>query len=290
MIASNRSKNSLFRPLRGATTNQGFTLTRLLAMLLATLPIGAARADTIFVANFIGPRGTIGEYTTAGATVNAALVLGLNGPKGLAVSGSNLFVASEGSGTIGEYTTAGATVNAALVSGLNTPQGLAVSGSDLFVANLLSNTIGEYTTAGATVNAALVTGLKGPGGVAVSGSDLFVANSNLGTIGEYTTAGATVNAALISTFNTVEGIAVSGSDLFVANFADGTIGEYTTAGATVNAALVTGLGDIGPTYLAVTASPSVPEPSTWAMLLLGFAGLGLAGYRRARAGHTPLAA
>jgi hypothetical protein len=27
---------------------------------------------------------------------------------------------------------------------------------------------------------------------------------------------------------------------------------------------------------------SVPEPSTWAMLLIGFAGLGFAGYRRAR--------
>jgi hypothetical protein len=29
----------------------------------------------------------------------------------------------------------------------------------------------------------------------------------------------------------------------------------------------------------------VPEPSTWAMLLLGFAGLGFAGYRRARKAH-----
>ena len=27
---------------------------------------------------------------------------------------------------------------------------------------------------------------------------------------------------------------------------------------------------------------AVPEPSTWAMMLLGFAGLGFAGYRRAR--------
>ena len=27
---------------------------------------------------------------------------------------------------------------------------------------------------------------------------------------------------------------------------------------------------------------SVPEPSTWAMMLIGFAGLGFAGYRRAR--------
>ena len=35
---------------------------------------------------------------------------------------------------------------------------------------------------------------------------------------------------------------------------------------------------------------AVPEPSTWAMMRLGFAGLGFAGYRRARAGLTTLAA
>jgi hypothetical protein len=32
------------------------------------------------------------------------------------------------------------------------------------------------------------------------------------------------------------------------------------------------------------ASPAVPEPSPWAMMILGFAGLGLAGYRRSRKG------
>jgi unsaturated chondroitin disaccharide hydrolase len=32
----------------------------------------------------------------------------------------------------------------------------------------------------------------------------------------------------------------------------------------------------------VLYSPTVPEPSTWAMMLVGFAGLGFAGYRRAR--------
>ena len=32
----------------------------------------------------------------------------------------------------------------------------------------------------------------------------------------------------------------------------------------------------------VTITPGVPEPSTWAMLLAGFAGLGWAGYRQSR--------
>ena len=34
--------------------------------------------------------------------------------------------------------------------------------------------------------------------------------------------------------------------------------------------------------LTITTGTVVPEPSTWAMLLLGFAGLGFAGYRRGR--------
>jgi hypothetical protein len=32
----------------------------------------------------------------------------------------------------------------------------------------------------------------------------------------------------------------------------------------------------------VTVNPSVPEASTWAMMLTGFAGLGFAAFRRAR--------
>ncbi len=31
---------------------------------------------------------------------------------------------------------------------------------------------------------------------------------------------------------------------------------------------------------------AVPEPATWALMLLGFAGLGFAGYRKAKAGQT----
>jgi PEP-CTERM motif len=37
-------------------------------------------------------------------------------------------------------------------------------------------------------------------------------------------------------------------------------------------------------------TPGTPEPSTWAMMLLGFAGLGFAGYRKARGARAALSA
>jgi hypothetical protein len=52
-----------------------------------------------------------------------------------------------------------------------------------------------------------------------------------------------------------------------------------------------GYGDPTNQFGAVIGDVSlsaVPEPSTWALMLLGFAGLGFAGYRRARARLAPL--
>ena len=42
-----------------------------------------------------------------------------------------------------------------------------------------------------------------------------------------------------------------------------------------------GINDAG--QAVGVSSIGTPEPSTWAMMLAGFAGLGLAGYRRAKA-------
>lgn len=49
-----------------------------------------------------------------------------------------------------------------------------------------------------------------------------------------------------------------------------------------------GTGDVGsgPGIPSGTRSSTVPEPSTWAMMLLGFVGLGYAGYRKASAGRA----
>jgi hypothetical protein len=43
------------------------------------------------------------------------------------------------------------------------------------------------------------------------------------------------------------------------------------------------------TYVTPTRGLAVPEPSTWVMMLLGFAGLALAGYRRVKADHATIA-
>ena len=43
-------------------------------------------------------------------------------------------------------------------------------------------------------------------------------------------------------------------------------------------------------YTIPSGAGGVPEPSTWAMMLLGFAGLGFAGYRRVKAGRATLGA
>jgi hypothetical protein len=61
-------------------------------------------------------------------------------------------------------------------------------------------------------------------------------------------------------------------------------GYEVTAGGGGFFTSVTGI-DNDPITLTVTpkaTSPSVPESSTWAMMLLGFAGLGFASYRLAR--------
>ena len=107
---------------------------RAMSIIALVLSAGAALTPVtargqIFVANFNngGTSGTIGEYTTSEAAVNASLVSGLDEPFAIAVCGSDLFVVNNGNGTMGEYTTSGATVNASLVSGLDRPSGIAVA-------------------------------------------------------------------------------------------------------------------------------------------------------------------
>ena len=61
--------------------------------------------------------------------------------------------------------------------------------------------------------------------------------------------------------------------------------DFTSSGAPVTLAFSAtsgGVGDNIDVILTNVAIAGVPEPSTWAMMLLGFTGLGFAGYRATR--------
>jgi len=241
-------------------------------------------ADKGFVAQF-----TLNSAGTAVSSSNPSFLSGLNGPGGLAISGSNLYVSNTDGNTVAVYTlnstgTVATPSNLSLITtGLNGPEGLVVSGSNLYVVNYNSGTIGVYTlnSAGTAViasNSTLVTGLNFPLEIALSGSKLFVANNYGNTVGQYTlnSAGTGVsssNPSFLSGLNGPAGLAISGSKLFVTQQFASSVSEYTTSGATVNASLITtGLNQ--PAGLAVV--PPVPLPGAALLFPTGLGVLALA--------------
>ena len=95
----------------------------------------AISGSNLFVANWVGSQGNnkVGEYNaTTGATINASFITGLNTPYGLALSGTGLYVANEGSWSLGEYSeTTGTAINTSLISypggQLDFPTSIAIS-------------------------------------------------------------------------------------------------------------------------------------------------------------------
>src|SRR5260370_22995615 len=96
---------------------------------LCAMP-GTARAQIFVTSNVVDGKDTVGEYTTSGATVNAALLSALGFPTGIAVSGGNLFVASLNNGTIGEYTTSAPSRIPALLSAPSMRHGISDAGGN----------------------------------------------------------------------------------------------------------------------------------------------------------------
>jgi hypothetical protein len=103
----------------------------------------------------------------------------------------------------------------------------------------------------------------------------------------------------LNTFSiTADGYTLTGADL-VAMGASGTGSQTTPAGNEL--ITITGLGPFTTATFSSTAdafefslptplSSGVPEPSTWAMMMLGFAGLGYAAFRRNSKGQTLVSA
>lgn len=195
---------------------------------------------------------SISKYTDSGNIINSPLVAGLDRPRGIAVTGGEIYVTNNSFyNTIGKYTTSGATINPTLISSLYNPLSVAISGSTLYAWSDFS-TIGAYDAAtGAVINPALITGLSGATGIAVDGPFIYVGSLN--RVGKYTLAGAPVNPALVTGLNNSYGVAADGGFLYVTDTDVGRVGKYdANTGAPINSALITGLAR--PYGIAVSGS------------------------------------
>ena len=203
-----------------------------LAILLWIIP-AKARADNIFVTN--NENGTVGEYTTSGATVNPALITGLSAPSGIVVSDGYIYVPDFDTGTIAKYTTEGTLVTASLVTGLAGPVGLRLFQGNLYVTEQVDGMNGRvsvYTTSGATVNAALIPRFPVPVDLAFDDTFLYVTSLSAGRVSKFDcSTGATVVASLIGGQSAPRGILQHDGFLYVANSTGGSVRKYTTSGS-----------------------------------------------------------
>jgi PEP-CTERM motif len=222
--------------------------------------------------------GTVSMVNNTGQTLTD---IGFIGSQMYGVTFTNLFSIDRATGAstlIGSSFTGGA-------AGMNALVG---AGAGLLGASSASTDI--YSISPTTGVAAVTTSvpLISAGDLAFAGGSLFESAvdpaSGAGQLVDVTTASvvAQFHTTSISAFDDVFGLAddgtsmyaVSGTEIYTVNLSNGLLTPVLDYSGH-------GLGPAnGTAFLA--ESGAIPEPSTWAMMLLGFAGLGVAGYRRSR--------
>jgi uncharacterized membrane protein len=128
--------------------------------------------------------------------------------------------------------------------------------------------------AGSLNDAGQVVGLSNGGGIGEPPSGAAAQSSTWGLLGSTVSAALGINDA---------GQAVGSNDRYAAEWSGGgSVTELEVPFSTISQA--NGINDAG--QVVGMSILAVPESSTWAMMLAGFAGLAFAGCRRAKAGHT----
>ncbi|HEX3624088.1 MAG TPA: hypothetical protein VH280_01545 [Verrucomicrobiae bacterium] len=224
---------------------------------------------------YVAQNGDILKFTAAG--VQSTFATGAGSATFLAFNQQGVLFEADHSGHIFEYSSTG--VQSTFASGMSQPEGIAFnSAGDLFVAGgNQAGYINEYTPQGGMTT--FTTQVNNPLDIAFNSAGvLFETDVNSGNIYEFTSTGAR------STFATglsdLAGLAFDTSgDLFVASGSN--IYEYSAnGGGRSTFATVTG-GIAGLAFQGETLP--VPEPSEFAMLGVGLAGLLALSYQRKKA-------
>ena len=255
-------------------------------MLLGTVAVlalsGAARADVnLWIDDTSGNIGlvdlTTGVVSNVFNTGQALTDIAFVGTQMFGTTFTSLVKINDTNGSstvVGNYSVGGGGMNALVGDGTNL----------LAASNATTETyLIDPATAGATNFANSV--LPAAGDLAFSGKTLFLSgtNANAGdslvnvstssVVGAFSPAESSVFGLANDGTTTY---AVDGTEIFTVNTANGVLTPLLNYGANT-----LGLGDAnGTAFIAEGPSGAVPEPSTWAMLLLGFGGLAMFAKRK----------
>jgi hypothetical protein len=280
-----------------------------------SLFIGAATAALSFVAattahagnittiwtNSAGPT-TLREYDLSGNLLDTIVAPNQGNGRGVVQVGNVLYYTNANSGSVYAYnfvtnTDLGVAFTVAGSSGLAT---MAYDGHNFYLGDYSgTNNVYKYTPTGtllATIPLANCSsycdGLEYASGNLVSNRyDGGYGGSN--TYDVYSTSGTLLTPNFIMghdpSGNT--GIAFDGTDYYVSNVFAGTIGVYNSSGTWLHDITLSSGGglveDLSVNYSVVLNT--VPEPATWAMMLLGVGGIGMAMRRANRRASAAIA-
>jgi sugar lactone lactonase YvrE len=232
-------------------------------------------AGDLFVAN--GQNGTITEFNSSGG-YDTTIDAGLSSPRGMAIdSAGDIYVANQNIGTITKLTDNGGVYTAStFATGLTTPNDIAINAvGDLYVTNgLPGNYITEITPGGVKEPFAIAgEQLNGPNGIVFGpNDDIYVVNRVTSDVEKIDAAGVGTTYLAAGSLDAPKNLVFdSFGDLYVTDSGDNEVTEYNPQGQ-----LIETFSDLaGPCFITTQDADtfSVPEPSTYALLLAGGAAL-----------------
>jgi len=219
-------------------------------------PMGLAfdQSGNLYLANNAGFKdSTIVKFVANGT--GSQFATNLYASMGVAIDGTDIYVANEGSTIINKISSGGS--SSVLSTTHYSAEGLAFDGvGNLYVADFNENRIMKYSPGGASSIFASP-GLNGPTGIAFDGAgNLYVANASGNTIRKFSRAGADLGTFASTGLNYPFGIAFdSTGNLYAANFFGGNIRKFSSAGNDLGNFVSSGLSN--PSYLAIVPDPTL---------------------------------